>query len=346
MRSLLRTFPEKMVFLTSLLLSKVINRNKNLHAISVKKILVIKLDEIGDMCYALHVFDMLKAQFPEAEITLLCKSFVVSMVKTNPAITKVVTDFNDLTGDYDIIIDLRGNWKSIGYALKHMPKIRLDRGTVRFANMKKGKHPHEVITNLAIVAPIIQQQNQHTLPKLHIAANSLKQADDYLLSQGIKQFALLHCGARRALRKWNQFDLLATYLKSEMKLDIIFIGDKFDTEDITQWQQKIPFTTYSTAGIFDLSAFAALATRAALFVGNESGPLHIAAASQTPSVGLFGPGEPIVFYPWGEHTKYVHHVLPCNPCNQLNCIHPDNPCINRIELAEVIQHIKNLTDHI
>lgn len=343
MRSLLRTFPEKTVYLASLLLSKVINRNKPLHAISPKKILVIKLDEIGDMCYALHVFDMLKAQFPATETTLLCKPFAVSLLNGCPFIDKIVTNFDDLTEQYDAIIDLRGNWKSIYFALTRWPKLRLDRGTVRFANMKKGKHPHEVITNLEIVAPIISAEHQQTTPKIYTSASDQKTVNDYLQHQGIKQFALLHTGARKELRKWNQFDLLAAYLKNEMNLDIIFIGDKQEATAISQWQKKLPFTTYSTAGIFNLSEFAALASRAAIFIGNESGPLHIASVSQTPSVGLFGPGEPFVFYPWGEHTKYVHHVLPCNPCGQITCVHPKNPCINRIELAEVIEHIKNLT---
>ncbi len=329
--------------MASLLLSKVINRNKPLHAISPKKILVIKLDEIGDMCYALHVFDMLKMQFPAAETTLICRPFAVSLLNDCPFIDKIVTHFDDLTEHYDVIIDLRGNWRSIYFALTHWPKIRLDRGTVRFANMKKGKHPHEVITNLEIVAPIISAVNQHTTPKIYTSASSQKTVADYLQQHGIKGFALLHTGARRALRKWDKFHLLSAYLKNELRLDIIFIGDKNDVTEVNLWQQKIPFTTYSTAGMFNLSEFTALASHATLFIGNESGPLHIASVSQTPSIGLFGPGEPFVFYPWGEHTKYVHHVLPCNPCGQITCVHPDNTCMNRIELAEVIEQIKNVT---
>ena len=84
----------------------------------------------------------------------------------------------------------------------------------------------------------------------------------------------------------------------------------------------------------------ALAEKATLYVGNESGPLHIAAVSGTTAIGLFGPGEPFVFYPWGTKTAYLHHILPCNPCNQTHCIHPESPCITRISVQEVIHQLK------
>lgn len=338
----MKNLSEKIIYFSSYLLTRIINGKKPLKQIPVHRILVFKQDEIGDLCYALHVFSMLKQQYPQAEITLLCKPFALSLVKNNPNIQYATSSFNDLKGRFDLILDLRGSWKSIFYALVNPPKIRLDRGTVRFANMRKGSHPHEVLTNLQVVEPVIAPHLQHTSPQLSISPSDLKKATDFLHANNISQFAILHTGARKELRKWNKFDLLAVYLKQEMGFDIVFIGDQADVKDIESWQQKIPFKTYSIAGQFNLVEFAALAGLARLYIGNESGPLHIAAVCGTYSVGLFGPGEPIVFYPWGNHTRFVHHVLPCNPCDQVTCVHPENPCINRILLPEVIEQINQL----
>lgn len=344
MSNLVRTLPEKIRYTLSVLLSKFINGKKKPADLTVKKILVFKEDEIGDLCYTLHVFSMLKAQYPQAHVTLLCKPFAISLTQSNPAIDVTTSNYNDLTGDYEVIIDLRGSWSSFGYTLKHLPQYRLDRATVRLANKRKGKHPHEVLTNLQIISPIIQPEHQHTQPRIYLAEVNKNKAEQFIIDNNLKGFAVLHTGARKALRKWNQFDVLATYLHQK-GLDVVFAGDKSDKADILMWQNKLNFTTYSIAGIFNLADFAALVGKARIYIGNESGPLHIAAVSNTPSIGLFGPGEPEVFYPWGAHTKAIHHILPCNPCGQNKCVQ-QTPCIELITMQEVIKEINALIENI
>jgi len=338
----LKTLPEKIVYAVSMIACKIINGNKDLGEILFKKILCIKLDEIGDMCYSLHVFEMLKKQFPDSEITLLCRSYTVSLVKNDPNISKIVTDYSDLKNDYDLIIDLRGSMKSIFYSLKIMPKVRLDRGTVRYQNKKKGKHPHEVITNLQIVEKIISEHNKTDLPKIHIGQNEFSKADNFLKENNIKQFAVLHTGSRKKLRKWDKYIETANFLHQKKKLEIVFAGDESEKKEIKNIQSNIPFKTFSTAGIFDLLELAALISKAKIYIGNESGPLCIACICDTPSLGLFGPGEPEVFYPYGKKTTFIHHVLECNPCDQIHCVHPENPCIKRISFDEVVVKIEEL----
>jgi ADP-heptose:LPS heptosyltransferase len=62
-------------------------------------------------------------------------------------------------------------------------------------------------------------------------------------------------------------------------------------------------------GEFNLLEYAALCEKAKLFIGNESGPLHIAAAMNTPNVALFGPGVKDVFYPKNEKSIVHHYFL-------------------------------------
>jgi ADP-heptose:LPS heptosyltransferase len=338
----LLTFREKLVYFCSSILSRILNGRKNLGEIPFKNILCIKQDEIGDLCYTLHIFEMLKKQYPEANVSLLCKPFAVTLTQNDPNLNTVTDNWNALTGDYDLIIDLRGNWKSILYALRVWPKARLDRGTVRWANKNKGKHPHEVLTNLQIVEPIISPENQNTNPKIYFGEQELMKADAFLQSNQIKQFVVLHTGARKALRKWNKYDLLAIYFHQQKNFTVIFTGDKTDVEEIENIRKKLPFTTYTIAGDFNLAEFAALVSKATLYVGNESGPLHIAAVSNIPLIGLYGPGEPFVFYPWSKKSAYIHYVLECNPCDQIHCVHSENPCIKRIQLQEVISKTETL----
>lgn len=335
---------EKLVYFLSMILSKIINFNKLIEKIEVRKILIFKLDAAGDMVYTTPVFRLLKQKYPTAEITLFCQESIVPLIKSDPHLHQIITDFSSLQKHYDLILDLRGNFKTLKYALFHPPKIRLDRGSVRFKNKLKGKHPHELVTNAQIISPLMEVKHQDLTPQIYFSKEDENTVSKYLNENQIGKFAILHVGANKLLRKWplDRFANLAAHLKNQNGFDIIFVGDKADLKDIESVTSKIEFKTYSVAGNFSWTSFAALAKKAGLFVGNESGPLHVAAAMQIPLIGLFGPGEPEVFYPFGEKSTFVHHVLPCNPCNQLNCVHPQNTCMQRINLNEVIVKIKSL----
>ena len=90
-------------------------------------------------------------------------------------------------------------------------------------------------------------------------------------------------------------------------------------------------------------SFAALCDKASIFVGNESGPLQIASTfAKLPTVALFGPGVPNVFYPIGGNKKVLHYILDCNPCDQKKCVQPDNKCIDMITEIEVKSAIDEL----
>ena len=111
-------------------------------------------------------------------------------------------------------------------------------------------------------------------------------------------------------------------------------------------EELLNFKSFSFTNGFSLSEFSCLCSKANFYVGNESGPLHIASAFDVPLLGLYGPGVPNVFYPMGKNSKVLHHVLACNPCNQLDCVEPESPCITRIQvldaelaIAEVMERI-------
>jgi ADP-heptose:LPS heptosyltransferase len=335
---------EDLIYAASMLTSKVINLVGRKAPFDFKSILVVKLDEIGDMANTVHVFALLKKEYPEARITLWCKPFIKSLLENDPHIDRIIHTASELRKHYDLIADLRGNWESIRYALSHIPQYRVDRGTVRLRNKMNGGHPHEVITNLQIIAPVLKEVPEKPELKLYFSETQLEKADLFIVKNHLQKYAVFHCGARRVLRQWklNNFASLAEYLKKQKGMDIVFTGDRQDIKDIEEVRASLSFPSYSIAGIFSLSEYAALVSKAALFVGNESGPLHIAAAAQIPVVGLFGPGVPVTFYPWGEKAAYVHHVLDCNPCDQIHCVRPDYTCMDMITIAEVVEKINNL----
>lgn len=336
-------YQEKLIYGSSFLLSRLINRNKSIKEIPVQNILVVKLDEIGDLCYSLHVFDALKLKYPNSKITLLCKPFCFALVEAHPSIDKIVYDLNETEKKYDLWLELRGNWNTLFKAFFYQPKVRLDRATIRLKNKKLGAHPHEIQTNTEIISPLFDIVPR-LQPHLFASETEITKANDWLQKHNINKFVLIHPGARKELRRWNpeKFGMLANWLSKQYGLAIIFTGDSSEINLINQIIKLSGVPAFSLAGEINLGGLIAFLSKADLYVGNESGPLCMAAISNIPCLGLFGPGEPTVFYPPGPKSAYIHHVLECNPCDQNSCKHPGNSCMDRINLLEVQEKIVNL----
>ncbi|MEP7263083.1 MAG: glycosyltransferase family 9 protein [Bacteroidota bacterium] len=339
---------EKFKLLTSMLTSRLINGYGSHSQLRFNNILCIKDDEIGDMCYSLPVFQMLRNQFPDAAITVFCKNYCVPLLKPNPGITEIKTSWSELTGKYDLIVDLRISWKSIGFAFKKWPGVRLDRGTVRFADGLQKKNPHELITNSKVIEPVIDIKNRTMTPVLYASKEDRKNAEQYILKHHLQQFAMMHVTARRVLKEWpaNNFCQLAEHLHKNKNMQIVFIGDASELKAIDQVRSRLSFDSISTAGQLSLSELAVVMESCTLYIGNDSGPLHIAAIKNIPTLGLFGPAPKEMFYPMGKQATYIHKILDCNPCDQVHCVLAQNRCMEQITVKEVIAKTEELLNRL
>lgn len=331
------------VYATSALLSWLIRTRSHHKKLFINKILCIKEDEIGDFIYSIPVYEMLKKQYPSAKIDVLCRPFGVELLKGNPFVDKAVSDYRDLEGPYPIQVDLRGTARSTWYALWNPPAIRLDRGTLRIRQRRAGRHPHESETAWEIVSPVVEEKHKVKEARIYLQETDYHIAEDFMASHGLSHFVVFHTGARRMLKKWplERVAMVMNRLHTEYGLAPVLAGDHTDAQDASLLQQHLTCPLTVAAGQMPLRGFAALCARASLFIGNDSGPLHIAVAVGTPSVGLFGPGDPI-FHPVARHSRYIHHLLECNPCDQVHCKYPENPCIRRITTDEVMIMVREL----
>jgi ADP-heptose:LPS heptosyltransferase len=99
-------------------------------------------------------------------------------------------------------------------------------------------------------------------------------------------------------------------------------------------------------GDFSLPELRALLDRSAVYIGGDSGPLHLAAATRIPIVAIFGPTPSERSSPWRdpafESTSIEVDGLPCRPCDQRVCEPGDFRCLTRIEATQVIQAAERL----
>ncbi|MBU6324565.1 MAG: glycosyltransferase family 9 protein [Bacteroidetes bacterium] len=331
---------EQRLYLANMLLSSLIRRLRRKQP-DIRHILCVKLDEIGDMATCTHVFALLKKRYPEARLSVLCKPFNRELLAHDPHVDEILTDVAQWNRRFDLVAELRGTWNTFFKSLRYLPKLRVDRATVRFA--QRGKQAHELQTNFRIVEPLLRGIPFEPA-QLYPGTAAEQETGAWLHNNVNGPFAVLHTGARRELRRWpaERFAALARQLHAQYGLSIVLPGGPDEQEALQALAATMEVPVQVFPAQFSLNHFAALCVKAALFVGNESGPLHIACAMNAPVVGIYGPGVREVFYPWSERNALVHHVLECNPCDQIHCVYPDSPCIRRASLEEVLDAVKQV----
>jgi ADP-heptose:LPS heptosyltransferase len=127
----------------------------------------------------------------------------------------------------------------------------------------------------------------------------------------------VHCGGHHFNRKrWpvESFVELAEALRKYYGCEVFCIGGTEDLEAAETIRSSVPGVK-TTAGDLTLSQTAALLTKCRLMIGNDSGPLHLSVAVNTPTIGLFGPTHPSQFYPYNpQFHRFIYKPLPCSPC--------------------------------
>jgi ADP-heptose:LPS heptosyltransferase len=333
---------EKILYFLNYLTGK-LYRHKPISKLEIKSILIVKLDEIGDMVYAMPVFDILKSQFPNAKITVFCKAVTANLLDNQRAVDEII---HELNGEkHDIWIEMRGNFTTWFQSLLARPRYRVDRGTVRYRNKRKGAQKQELYTNLEIIQPLLtdeeyQMYEKTVKPIVYTTIQNEIRSDAFLDAQDLQSFCVFHTGARDVARRWpmERFQQLAQVIQSKLNLRVVIVGGPDETERVNNALQGFPPGTVSFCGAGSLTDMKTLCDKASFFVGNESGPLHIASACDIPLVGLFGPGVKDVFYPMGEMVSVIHYFSG-TPGSEQN---EQNSTILYISVAQVWGHIAKL----
>ncbi|MGB7297510.1 MAG: glycosyltransferase family 9 protein [Candidatus Aminicenantales bacterium] len=141
-------------------------------------------------------------------------------------------------------------------------------------------------------------------------------------------------GAAWPFRRWpsDRFIALGRWLQETYGANIIILAARNEMELACRVEQGLhPGRTVSLAGKTAIRQMAAILRRCQLFIGNDSGPIHVAVGVGVPVVGFFGPGEYERFKPWGVNHEAVRLGLPCSPCSQ-DCAFNDPRCIRGISL--------------
>lgn len=150
-------------------------------------------------------------------------------------------------------------------------------------------------------------------------------------------YAVIHPGGKYFTKRWaiGNFVALARWLKATHHIEPVFSAGGNETE-IANELRRISGGEFALLDSLDLRELIALVAGARIFIGNDSGPTHIATATGRPVVAIFGSSSSVHWRPWQTANRVVQNDFPCNPCPGDRCYAFAEPrCILSITLAQV-----------
>ncbi len=202
-------------------------------------------------------------------------------------------------------------------------------------------YPHdqpEVLRNLGLTALLGCPDRGATL-EFPLSNEDHAEADALLepLAGDDRSLIGIHAGARPPARRWPaaRFAAVADDLARRHDAHIILIGGPGEEEIVATVAERMDTRALNLAGRASLGGLAALLARLDLFIGNDSGPAHLAEAVGAPTVRLFGPADVDRWAPL-DRTRHVvvRHPVACSPCGYWEC--PiDHRCLRRIDPTDV-----------
>ena len=183
-------------------------------------------------------------------------------------------------------------------------------------------------------------------PYLVVTPEEKQRAARFLADKGYdthRPIIGIHPGASWPAKKWlpERFASLANRLVSELGAQVFFNMNPGDEETIGQVLPNCEFQVPDPE-ILPLRELAAVLSLCDLVVSNDCGSLHVAPAVGTRTIGIFGPGEPEIWFPYSREKghRFIHHEIDCSRCHQDFCDKMD--CMKAVQVEEVFQTVLEL----
>lgn len=278
----------------------------------MSRILFITSNRLGDAVLSTGLLDHLTRTYPEARLTIACGPLPAPLFRAVPGLERLIPLAKrsyarhwlrlwlECVGTrWDLVVDLRNS--AVG---------RLVPARRRAFHAKAARPMHKVEENAAVLG-----LSPPPAPRLWIDAAAREQADA-LIPAGTGPFLAIGPTANWLGKEWpaDRFASLALRLTGEggplAGARVAVLAAPPERERARPVLDALGSKAIDLTGRTDPMAAAACLERAALYVGNDSGLMHIAAAAGVPTVGLFGPGYPAIYGPWGPRGRVVTSSVP------------------------------------
>jgi len=319
----------------------------------VKRILVITLSNIGDAVLTTPVIQILRRDFPQGHLAVLVGPRAFSVFKNDRRINKkIIYDksiswknklglVNRLREDrYDLVVDLRQTLFGIFLGARYHTSV-FARAPGALTHMKdrhlwKLKSLGLDINDAAGPSVMFSEDDQDNIQQLF----KKWQIKERQIVVGIAP------GARNMTKRWEKegYRQLIKRLIKEYKAKVIVAGDDQDEPWVKEIITQIKPAPFNVCGKINIGELTFLLTKCRLLVTNDSAPMHLAWAMNTPVVAIFGPTNHKKYAPAGVHDIVIRKDLACSPCEQSLCPKGTRECMKSINADEVFAACKRILD--
>lgn len=338
------------------------------------KILIRGTNWIGDAVMTIPAMRELRRLFPDAEITLYTRAWAEGLFRDVDFIDRILTvedtgsNFRDtlaearrlkkdefdmavlLTNSFQsaAVIRLAGIPRRFGYAREGRGVLLSD--SIRVPKWKDERHQSFYYLNI-----IEQIENgvlgSHTVknrkPKYELTVADKRRSDarSMLEDAGVdttKKTVAFGAGSTNSMAKrWGEakFAEVGRRVQSELGANVILLGSESEMQ-ISQIVSALSEADFiDLTGTTDLAEVTAILSETDVFVSNDMGLAHIAAAVGTKTVVIFGPTNDVTTRPLGNNVEVIRHPVECSPCMLREC--PiDHRCMTRVSVDEVFEKVK------
>jgi len=320
-----------------------------------RRVLLLRLERIGDLLMTLGAIRLVRRLLPEAEIDLVVGSWNVGIARLVTHVSRVESlDVPWLAREgtgaswpalvartrtwrhrrYDLAINFEGDIRShVLMAMSRAPvragfpmagggpvlTLRVDHDSARHTADNARRLVERVAERCALALP---DDAPADAQRLRVPDDARRRADDRLAAvSGARRIFGLHASGGREIKQWHpdRFGEAVATLAARHQAAVVLTGGPADRALVAAARGRIPVgvPVVDLTGDVDLVTLAAVLARLDLYVTGDTGPMHLAAAVGTPIVAVFGPSTPLRYAPLAARSRVVRIDLPCSPCNQI-----------------------------
>jgi heptosyltransferase-2 len=350
-----------------------------------RRILIIKLISVGDVLFTTPAVRALRLGFPRAHLTYLVGSWSRDVIENNPNLDEIIVYDAPRHSQ-----DRGRAWLSTLGCLRQLRRKRFDMAVVfhrtsfagllallagvpnrvgfdyhgqgRFLTQRVAYEvgKHEVDRYLDVVR-CLGLSPAGLWTEMQVGKKEQDEASQLLRANGLKPdeiiFAVLPGGGKNPgtfmpTKRWpaDRFARLIDEMARRFQVKVLLVGGPGDEEVVGSVISQMESRAVNLVGKTTFKQLAAVLQRCRLFIGGDSGPLHIAAAVGTPTVGIFGPSDPRLVAPRGEKHLAVWKKVSCSPCywpdtvaaghDFSECGEGSRECMSAIQVEDVLSAIR------
>jgi len=327
-----------------------------------QRILLSRMKFIGDVVLTTPLIHTLRDAFPQAYLAYLGDKHAVSLLEHNPYVDEIIPfDFSQrdvlysfrmfaslYAKKFDLAIDLFSNPRSALLTFATQARVRIGanakgRGKLYTIRIQDDGKPKTAIEYHYQSLKPIGVEPKYWRTEIFLTDSEREAAFALLRSSGVdtsKKIVSLHPGGTWPAKLWQKekFAALAQKLYHE-GYSVVVTGGIHDTQIVEFVCSHAPARF---VGLQSVRTIAAIHSHCSAAVSNDCGIMHISVAVGTPTIGIFGPGQEHIWFPYASPHVALRKHVPCNPCHLNVCNRIGNDymeCMNLLSVDEVFQTV-------